>query len=105
MKRAAIYVRVSDESQVEGHSLDFQLQDCEAQACADGFGVDPVSIYRDEGFSAKSDARPEFQRMIADAKRHQFDRVYVWKWDRFARNREDAVVYKGLLRRAGIDLI
>jgi len=105
MNRAAIYVRVSDESQVEGHSLDFQLEDCLRQAVLDGFGVAPERVYRDEGFSAKTAARPEFKRMVADAKERVFDRLYVWKWDRFARNREDAVTYKALLRKSGIELI
>jgi DNA invertase Pin-like site-specific DNA recombinase len=108
MKRAAIYVRVSDESQVDGHSLDFQLADCNGQAEKDGFTVSEEHVYRDEGISA-TDAlkRHAFQRMIADSKANPkpFERIYVWKSDRFARNREDAVVYKGLLRRAGVELV
>src|SRR5688500_14257443 len=108
MGKAAIYIRVSDESQIEGHSLDFQLNDCQAMATRDGFSVSEQHIYRDEGISAKTALdRPSFQRMIVDAKStpKPFERIYVWKLDRFARNREDAVVYKSLLRRAEVALI
>lgn len=102
-RRAALYARVSSAEQVEGHSLDFQLQDMKLAAQRDGFEV--AAEYRDEGFSAKTDKRPEFQRMIADAKAGRFVRIYVWKFDRFARNREDSAIYKGLLRRSGVQVV
>jgi site-specific DNA recombinase len=107
MSSAAVYIRVSDEQQVKGHSLDFQLTDCVAQARGDGFLVEEERIYRDEGFSAtEAMKRPAFQRMVADAKAGQFRRIYVWKWDRFARNRTDAVLYKSLLRRdLGVEIV
>ncbi len=108
VSRAAIYIRVSDEEQVKGHSLDFQLADCKEQAERDGFTISDEHIYKEPGVSAKTATkRPEFQKMIAEAKSRPrpFERIYVWKLDRFARNREDAVVYKGLLRQAGIELI
>src|SRR5205807_9615524 len=100
---AACYARVSSAEQVEGRSLDFQLQDMMEAAERDGFHV--VDVYRDEGFSAKTDNRPEFQRMIADAQAGRFSRIFVWKFDRFARNREDSAIYKGLLRRAGVQVV
>ncbi|MHB9133558.1 MAG: recombinase family protein [Armatimonadota bacterium] len=64
--------------------------------------------YRDEGTSARTDQRPSFQEMIADAKanRYGFDAILVWKFSRFARNFEDATVYKSLLRKkCGIGVI
>lgn len=102
-KQAALYARVSSAEQVDGHSLDFQIADMKAAAKRDGFAV--ASVYRDEGVSAKSDRRPEFQRMIAEAKAGRFQRIYVWKFDRFARNREDSAIYKGLLRRSGVQVV
>ena len=102
-RSAALYARVSSAEQVDGHSLDFQLEDMRKAARHDGFDV--AEVYRDEGFSAKTDRRPEFQRMIADAKAGCFSRIYVWKFDRFARNREDSAIYKGLLRRNGVQVV
>ncbi len=43
--------------------------------------------------------------MIADAKARRFVRIYVWKFDRFARNVHDAVVYKTLLQSVGVELV
>ncbi len=108
--RAALYARVSTEDQVEGHSLKFQKDDCHSQAAKDSFTVEAEHVYVDEGYSAKGSAldRPAFQRMIEDAKKkpRPFDRIYVWKWDRFTRSREDAVIYKGLLRRdLGVEIV
>ena len=43
--------------------------------------------------------------MIADSKKKMFDVVLVWKYDRFARNRLDSLMYKQLLQRNDIKLI
>lgn len=47
-------------------------------------------------------------RMIATAKKNPkpFDAILVWKFSRFARNRQDSIVYKSMLRKElGIDVI
>ena len=59
-------------------------------------------IYIDEGISGrKAEKRPEFMKMIATAKTKPkpFDVILVHKFDRFARSREDSVVYKSLLKK------
>lgn len=61
--------------------------------------------YIDRAITGKTDDRPAFQRMIADAPKHGFERVLVWKFDRFARNRYDSVIYKQQLKRHGIRVI
>ena len=43
--------------------------------------------------------------MITDSKKKMFDVVLVWKYDRFARNRLDSLMYKQLLQRNDIKLI
>lgn len=71
-----------------------------------GFVV--VECFIDEGASARTSERAEFQKMIkaARTKPKPFDAILVHKTDRFARNREDAVLYKALLRReCGIEVI
>jgi len=63
----------------------------------------------DEGISGKrADKRPAFMQMIATAKTKPkpFDVILVHKFDRFARSREDSVVYKSLLKReAGVKVV
>ncbi len=61
-----------------------------------------VDTYIDRAFSAKTDNRPEFQRMIKDSARGAFDIVLVWKLDRFARNRYDSAYYKNTLKKNGV---
>lgn len=99
-KRAALYVRVSTEEQArEGVSIDAQLKAL-LEFCADN-QYEVVDRFIDAGESARTDKRPEFQRMVATAKKkpRQFDIILVHKGDRFARNREDSTVYKVLLRK------
>jgi DNA invertase Pin-like site-specific DNA recombinase len=90
-KRAAAYIRVSSESQVEGFSL--QAQERAIRAYAQQHGWDVVTWYRDEGLSARVDditKRPAFRTMLEDAKAKRFDAIIVHKLDRFARNRRVA---------------
>jgi len=67
-------------------------------------------VYRefvDEAESARTANRPAFKDMIALAKQREkpFDAILVWKLSRFARNREDSIIYKSLLRKYGISVI
>lgn len=49
----------------------------------------------------KADKRPEFQKMISMCKadEHPVDLILVWKYSRFARNQEESIVYKSLLKK------
>jgi len=64
-----------------------------------------IDSYIDRAFSAKTDNRPEFQRMIKDSAKRLFDVVIVWKLDRFARNRYDSAHYKATLRKNGVKVV
>ena len=81
---AVIYARYSSDSQREA-SIEGQLRDCKDYAERNGITI--VGTYIDRAYSAKTDDRPEFQRMVQDSARKIFDAVLVWKLDRFARNR------------------
>jgi DNA invertase Pin-like site-specific DNA recombinase len=61
----------------------------------------------DEARSARTADRPKFQEMISAAKQKQppFNTILVWKLSRFARNREDSIIYKKLLRKHGVDVV
>jgi site-specific DNA recombinase len=98
--KVALYARVSSQEQVEGFSLDAQLKAMRELALHKEWDI--AGEYTDAGFSARSDVRPEFKRLIADARAKRFDVILVHKFDRFSRRREDAVAYKALLRRIGI---
>jgi site-specific DNA recombinase len=106
-RQVALYVRVSTREQAEeGQSIEAQLAALRAYCTQRGLEIG--ATYIDAGESARSDQRPEFQRMIAEAKEkgRPWDTILVHKLDRFARSTEDAIIYKALLRRdLGIQLI
>ena len=82
--RAAIYARVSDKSQAEEDKTSLSEQTSEMDAYCERKGLTVVARYQEvgQGWSKK---RPEFQRMLADAKRGRFDTIVCWKSDRLSR--------------------
>lgn len=107
MKIAAAYIRVSTDDQVE-YSPDSQRKAILDYAKRNEYIVPEEFIYTDEGISGRSTKRPAFQQMIGTAKQkpHPFDAILVWKFSRFARNREDSIVYKSMLRKqCGIEVV
>ena len=100
--KAVIYARYSSDNQRE-ESIDGQLRECKEYA--DKQSITILGTYIDRALSAKTDNRPDFQRMIKDSAKHLFDVVIVWKLDRFARNRYDSAHYKSVLRKNGVKVI
>lgn len=104
--KVVIYARVSSDHQAEKElSIPAQLKAIHKFCQEKGWLV--VGEYLEKGKSAKSDDRPEFQKMIAMAKRpnRHFDAIVVHKFDRFARKRETHVLYKALLQKQGVKVI
>ena len=107
LKIGAAYIRVSDERQDE-YSPDSQLKKIREYASKDGYLIPDEYVFYDDGISGKSARRrDDFNRMIAIAKEktHPFDVIYVWKFSRFARNQEESMVYKNLLRKKGVSVV
>lgn len=102
MTAAAIYVRVSSEMQLEGHSLDAQERLCREYCQRHGLAI--TSVYREEAESASSNDRPEFQRMLGDARAHVFAAIVFYHTWRFSRNIDDSALMTRL-ERSGIRLI
>lgn len=109
LKIAACYIRVSTDDQLE-YSPDSQLEKIRDFAKRNDMLLPEDNIFlEEEGVSGRKAAkRHEFQRMISKAKSRPkpFDVILVWKFSRFARNREDSIVYKSMLRKQlGIEVI
>ncbi len=107
MNIAAAYIRVSDERQDE-YSPDSQLKLIREFAKKNNYYVPDEYVFFDDGISAKSaKKRVEFNRMIAMAKEKDtpFSTIYVWKFSRFARNQEESIVFKSLLRKNNVDVV
>jgi len=102
MKRWAFYTRISDGEQVYGYSLEAQRADAERFVAQRDDVI--VATYEDHRSGRRAGERSAFQCMIDDATRGLFDAVVVHKFDRFARNRKDSVVYKAVLKQMGINV-
>lgn len=99
---AVIYARYSSDSQRE-ESIDGQLRECKAFAVKNDFQI--IGTYIVRALSAKTDNRPDFQKMIKDSASGNFEVIIVWKLDRFARNRYDSAHYKSVLRKNGVKIV
>ena len=97
-----IYARYSSDNQRE-ESIEGQIREC--MEFAERQGITVIGNYIDRALSAKTDDRPDFQRMIKDSAKRLFDVVIVWKLDRFSRNRYDSAYYKMLLKKSGVKVI
>ena len=86
IKNVGIYLRVSTEDQArEGFSLPEQRERLTKECELRGYTI--VDYYQDAGISAKTgNHRPEFERMIEDAKNKSIDTIYAIKLDRISRS-------------------
>ena len=106
-KTGAIYIRVSTDRQEE-LSPDAQRRLLLEYAKSNNIDVPSEYIFQDNGISVRqAKKRPAFQNMIALAKskEHPIDTIIVWKFSRFARNQEESIVYKSLLKKNDVDVV
>ena len=107
LKIGCAYIRVSDERQDE-YSPDSQLKKIREYASKEGYIIPDEYVFYDDGISGRNvKKRDDFNRMIATAKEknHPFEAIFVWKFSRFARNQEQAILYKNLLRKNNVSVI
>lgn len=99
---AVIYARYSAGPRQTDQSIEGQLRVC-TDFCKQR-GITVIDSYCDRHISGRTDERPEFQRLIADAKKKKFEAVVVYKTDRFARSKYDSAIYKRELKRNGVQI-
>lgn len=100
MATAVLYARYSSDKQREA-SIDDQLRVCRDFCAREGIAI--VGEYADYAISGKTDQRPEFRRMIANAP--EADYIVVYMFDRFSRDRYDSATYKKMLRECGVRVV
>ncbi len=102
MERVALYLR----STKDRHDVSIEAQRRELTAHAESKSYVTDAVFEDKVQSAKTDDRPAFQEMIAEAGGHderRFDVILCLDTSRFARNATDAKIYKEHLRgRCGV---
>ncbi len=103
-KRVAIYARVSTEHEAQISALENQLEWYQAILNNQPNWI-LVDRYIDEGITGTSAMkRPEFLRMVEDAKDGKFDMVITREVSRFARNTVDTLSYARLLNEYGVEI-
>ena len=102
MKTAVIYARYSLDNQTE-QSIKGQLRVCEEYAQKNNILI--LGTYIDRAMTGTNDNRPDFQRMIKDSNRREWNFVLVYKLDRFSRNKYEMAVHKKTLKDNGVKVV
>lgn len=102
-RRAVIYARYSAGPRQTGQSIEGQVAVC--TKFLETRGYDLIRIYADEHITGRTDKRPQFQQMLADAAKEEFDVLCLYSSDRFSRNKYHSVYYKASLREMGIKIL
>lgn len=102
MKTAVTYMRMSTDQQE--HSIDSQERLIKAYAKQNQYTI--IHNYIDEGISGRTvEKRPQFLQMIEDSAKGEFQYVLIYDSSRFARNLEQSLVYKSILRKNDVELV
>ena len=102
MKTAVIYARYSSENQTE-QSIEGQLRVCEEYAKAHDILI--LNTYVDRAMTGTNDNRVDFQRMLKDSSKKEWNFVLVYKLDRFSRNKYETAIHKKTLKDHGIKVL
>ena len=103
-RRVVIYARVSTDHDAQLSALENQIDWYKPL-----LDLHPewtlVEQYIDEGITGTSaEKRPEFMRMIDDAKKHKFDMILTREVSRFARNTVDTLQYTRMLKEHHVEV-
>lgn len=103
---AAIYSRKSKYS-TAGDSIDNQIQLCKeyAQNQLKDKNITDFIIYEDEGFTGGNINRPEYKKMMLDAKNKKFDILICYRLDRVSRSVSDFSSTLDNLQKNDIDFV
>lgn len=84
-RKAAIYLRISQDREMDGLAIDRQREQCEALAAYRQWEV--VETYVDQSKSAtdRTKVRPAYDRMVSDYKAGAFDAIICYDLDRLTR--------------------
>ena len=102
MKTAVIYARYSSSNQTE-QSIEGQLRVCHEFAERENILI--LDTYIDRAMTGTNDNRADFQRMIKDSGKREWDYVIVYKLDRFSRDKYATAVHKKTLKDNGVKLL
>ena len=88
-KLKALYVRVSTDIQVDGYSIEAQIEFLINYLKSQDWNN--YKVYTDPGFSGKNLDRPAIKSLINDCNEGKIDTVLVFKLDRISRSQKDTL--------------
>ena len=103
MKRIAVYYRVSTDKQDLASQRD--AVETWLAGLPEGRKPESVRIFKDEGISGKTAARPQYQDLLGAAFRHEIDTIVVYRLDRMSRNATHAIKTLLQLDEVGVAFI
>jgi hypothetical protein len=103
MIRAALYARVSTETQQKEGTIESQVIELKRQISAAGHVL--VKEYIDDGFSGAQLDRPALEELREDLKTDLFETIYFLSTDRIARNVAHQLIIVGELLKHGKQII
>lgn len=102
MKDAVAYLRMSTDKQE--YSIESQKRLINEYAKKNNYSI--IKFYEDRGISGRdAEKRPAFMEMIEDSKNGEFNYVIIYDSSRFARNLEQSLIYKSILKKQGVSII
>lgn len=99
---AAAYARYSTSNQTD-NSIAYQLAEIQKYAVANDITL--VATYADEAFSGTNTDRPEFQRMVRDARAGKFKAVVIYDISRGSRDVSDWFSFRKTMMMLGVQVI
>lgn len=103
-QKAALYIRVSTQYQIDKDSLPVQREELINYAKY-ALGIDKYEVFEDAGYSAKNTDRPAFQQMMVRLRTGEFTHLCVWKIDRISRNLLDFAEMYSEMKKLGITFV
>ncbi len=102
MKKAVAYVRMSTDKQ--DYSIESQKRTIDEYAKKNKYTI--ITYFEDKGISGRdAEKRPAFMEMIEESKKSYFNYVLIYDSSRFARNLEQSLIYKSILKKNNVELI
>lgn len=102
-KRVCAYVRVSTDSEQQEDSLVNQISYFKRFITGHP-EWEFAGIYADQGITGYVESRPQFQKMLADARAGKIDLIVVKSVSRFARNTETVLKFSREMKALGIGI-
>jgi len=99
MKKVVLYIRVSMADQ------NAETQIVALKDYCSRMNYEILDTYQDNGFSGKTDKRPEFERLLGDIRANRLSCVLVYKLDRIGRSLKHLLNLFEEFKNSGVEFI